>query len=145
MVSEPALVHVSSGDDTAGGIVAVEAAETSLTVPLSPLGSARGRLLTEDGSQAAAGVKLRYGVPISLGDPGFSTTCFGGEVTTDANGEFTLPKLVPGWNYDCTTEDVRNGAILTVANATVEPGEAKQLGDVRIPSGDVRVPTTPMR
>lgn len=145
VVSEPALVHVSSGDDTAGGIVAVEAAETSLTVPLSPLGSARGRLLKEDGSQAAAGVKLRYGVPISLGDPGFSTTCFGGEVTTDVKGEFTLPKLVPGWNYDCTTEDVRNGAILTVANATVEPGEAKQLGDVRIPSGEVRVPTTPMR
>jgi beta-lactamase regulating signal transducer with metallopeptidase domain len=136
--SEPALVHVSSGDDTAGGIVAVEAAETSLTVPLSPLGSARGRLLTEDGSQPAARVRLSYGVPVSLGDPRFSTTGFGGEVRTDAKGEFTLPKLVPGWNYVCTTEDVRNGSILTVANATVEPGETKQLGDVR-------VPTTPTR
>ena len=145
VVSEPALVHASSSDDTAGGIVAVEAAETSLTVPLSPLGSVRGRLLTEDGSQAAAGVRLRYGVPVSLGDPGFSTTCFGDEVTTGSDGEFAFSKLVPGWNYVCTTEDAENGAILTVANATVEPGEAKQLGDLRIPSGDVRVPTNPMR
>ena len=145
VVAEPALVHVSSSDDTAGGIVAVGVAETSLTVPLSPLGSVRGRLLKEDGSQAAAGVKLATVFRSPLAIPGFRRPASAARSRQMRKGNSRFPKLVPGWNYDCTTEDVRNGAILTVANATVEPGEAKQLGDVRIPSGDVRVPTTPMR
>ena len=125
----PAHAFVLDKKAGLGAIAEVGAEQTSVDLPLLKLGSAHGRLLTEDGSQPAAGVKLIYAVRIT--DPIDKTSLlrFGGEVTTDSDGTFTLPYLVPGWDYECVCNDYPGGAILGVAKVNVQPGESQSLGD----------------
>ena len=130
----PAYAFVLDKKAGLGAVAEVGAEQTSVDLPLLKLGSASGRLLTEDGSQAAGGVKLIYAVRIK--DPIDKTSLlrFGGEVTTDADGTFTLPYLVPGWDYDCDCNDYPGGMMLGVAKVNVQPGESKSLGDRKKPT-----------
>lgn len=125
----PAHAFVLDKKAGLGAIAEVGAEQTAVDLPLLKLGTAHGRLLTEDGSQPAAGVKLGYAVRIK--DP-INTTFFnrfGGEVTTDSDGTFTLPYLVPGWDYECVCNDYPGGAMLGIAKVNVQPGESQSLGD----------------
>ncbi len=133
VIKEPSYVHAVSPDGKLGTITEVEADRTTVILSLVELGSARGKLMTEDGSQVSAGTKLSYGVTIQDKKSGLSTNRFGGVVTTDKNGEFELTQLVPGKKYECTLFDNPGGYILNVARVTVEPGEAKQLGELKTP------------
>jgi beta-lactamase regulating signal transducer with metallopeptidase domain len=132
--SWPAYAFVVDKKAGIGAIAKVGAEQTSVELPLVELGSASGRLLTEDGSRAAGGVTLDYGVEIT--DPKERTFAyrFGGQATTDAEGNFTLPHLVPGWDYECTCNDYPGGMLLRVAKVRVHAGEAKRLGDKTKPA-----------
>ena len=130
---ETSYVHAISPDATLGTIKELEADRTTTVLSLDKLGSARGKLMTQDGSGVSAGTKLSYGVTIEDPKSRLLTSCFGKFVTTDKNGEFTLTQLVPGWKYECTLFNTNGGYILNVASVTVKPGEAKQLGELKTP------------
>lgn len=131
--SEPTYLYVASADATRGAIAEIDAEQSTVELRLTKLGSATGRLLTEDGLEPASGVKLIYGIRIEDENHELSMTRFGKVITTDARGEFLLPNLVPGWNYEVTVHDHPSGYVLNVANVTVEPGESKQLGELKTP------------
>ena len=130
---EASYVHAISPDGKLGTITEVEADKTTTVLSLEKLGSAQGKLMIQDGSQVSAGAKLSYGVSIEDPKSRLSSNRFGKVVTTDKNGEFTLTQLVPGWKYECTLFDNPGGYILNVARVTVEPGETKQLGELKTP------------
>lgn len=130
---ETSYVHAISPDGKLGTITEVEEDKTTTVLSLEKLGSAEGKLLTQDGSQVSAGAKLLYGVSIEDPKSRLSSNRFGKVVTTDKNGDFTLTQLVPGWKYECTLFDNPGGYILSVASVTVEPGETKQLGELKTP------------
>lgn len=143
MFSERSFVHAVSADSKLGAILELDADRESAELKLKPLGSATGKLLTVDGSQPAAGVKLLYGVTIFDKASQMSSNRFGRVVTTDSDGVFTLPNLVPDWEYTCTLLDYPGGYVLTVVKANVEPGETRKLGDVKTPEPPKRyVPPT---
>ncbi len=130
---EASYVHAISPDAKLGTIAKVDADRITMILSLVELGSARGKLLTQDGSQASAGTKLLYGVTIEAPNRRFSSPSFGKVIITDENGEFTLTQLVPGWKYECTLFDNPRGYILNVANVTVQPGETKMIGELKTP------------
>ena len=131
--AEATYVHVMNPSQSQGAMVEVSKDDTEVTVKLSSTGQASGSLLTEDGSQPAVGIKLDFGVRTQdLAKKMFSYR-FGSSVTTDASGKFTLPNLVPGWEYKCTLADHPGGMLLTVAKVQVEPGQSIDLGDLKMP------------
>ncbi len=131
---EASYLHVVDTEEKHGAISEITADETIVVVRLRRLGSARGRLLTEDGKAPAAGTKLLYGIRIQDEANRLSTSRFGKVVTCDANGMFTLPNLVPGWEYECTLHDHPSGFVLNVAQVKVEVGQTVELGDLKTPA-----------
>ena len=132
--AEPTYIHVLNVDETLGGVATIAADDTNKEIRLKTLGSATGRLLTEDGTDKAPHVKLRFGIRITDEKGSLSSSRFGDVVTTDSEGRFTLPKLVPGWEYECTLEDHPGGYVLNVANVQVEPGQTVELGELKTPT-----------
>ncbi|MEQ1829573.1 MAG: thioredoxin family protein [Pirellula sp.] len=132
--SERTFLHVTNTDATLGAISEIEAESTAVVLRLSKLGSATGRLMTEDGSKPSAGVKLIYGVKIQDDHKRFSTSRFGKVVTTDSKGEFLLPNLVSGWDYECTLFEHPGGYVLKVANVMVQAGQKLDLGELKTPT-----------
>jgi len=142
-LAEPAKVRAIDKEGRLGTIVEVAADQTAVALSLLELGRATGTLLTEDGSQPAAGIPLQYGVRCFDRKTGLRWHLFGGSVTTDAHGAFTLTTLVPGWDYECTYHDVATGVVPTVATVNVQPGEARTLGDIRLPKPKALEPYVP--
>jgi len=131
--ANPAVLHIVDAEKNRGAITEIDAEQSTLVVKLRKLGSATARLMLEDGSAPAPGVKLSYGVNIEATDGRLSTTRFGAVVTTDEQGEFTLSGLVPDHEYECTVFDHPSGYLLKVLTVTVEEGELRELGDVETP------------
>lgn len=131
--AEATYLYVTDGTRTLGTIAEIDANETNATFRLKKLGSATGRLMTEDGSQVAAGVKLYYGYRIQDITKVYSSNRFGTLITTDEKGQFTMPALAPGWEYECALDDHPSGYVLNVAKVTVEPGQTVDLGKVNTP------------
>lgn len=131
--SEATTIHAINADRTMGAIQDISANDESVELRLNRLGSAKGRLLTENGSEPAAFVKLNYGVLIADQNR-MSSNRFGKLITTDEDGYFSMIDLVPGWEYQCNLFDNPGGYILTAARATVEPGQILDLGDRNTPT-----------
>ena len=136
--SELYLSAVST-DGKLRGIVKVAAGEESVTVPVGPTASARGRLVDEAGN-ALAGRQIGYGVRINSSSGTFSWH-FGGSVKTGDGGEFVVEGLVPGHMYDLNvaTEFGDEGRPRTWQTA----GKAKADRVERVDLGDVRLKETP--
>jgi hypothetical protein len=132
-LADSAKVRAIDKEGRLGAIAEVAADQTSVALSLLELGRATGTLLTDDGSQPAAGVTLQYGVRCSDRKTRSFWYLFPRSVTTDAHGGFTLTTLVPGWDYECTYHDIPTGVVPRVVTVNVRPGEAKTLGDVRLP------------
>ena len=126
-------VTVANPNGKLAVISEIGADQTSVTLRLKEMGRATGRLMTEDGTKPAPHVKMYYGYSVRSIDGQMSSTRFGGRLTTDAEGHFTLENLVPGYEYECILDDHPGGYILNVAKATVEPGQTLDLGDCKIP------------
>ena len=127
------VVHIVDPSGQRGAIIEIDADEPQLSIPLFKLGAAKGRLLTNDGTKPRSEVKLLYGVRITDKDVPLSSDRFGKIISTDANGEFTIPNLVPNWDYSCTLTEDRSGYIIEIAKVSVSPGETKILGDRKTP------------
>ncbi len=100
------------------------AAPESWTVKLQPCGSASGRLLDPSG-QPAVGSRIEVtGWPSRAYSDGNSAF-----VTTDAAGRFAALGLVPGMEYQLLGR--RGRQLQTLARVVIEPGQHKDLGDVK--------------
>jgi RNA polymerase sigma factor (sigma-70 family) len=82
-----------------------------LTIKLQACGSASGRWVDQDG-QPVAGARIHGGYQA---------------VTTDKEGRFRIEGLVPGMQYD-----IRKSPLNFPVSVTVEPGQHKDLGDVKL-------------
>jgi hypothetical protein len=96
-----------------------------------------GRILDEDGKPV---VDARVRVFYADNGVGWLSETVVGEIQTDAEGRFRLEGLIPGLNFGIGFRKGANfldaGQILQ--KLTVEPGEAKSLGD--IPTKVYRLP-----
>ena len=97
---------------------------------LRPWGTVSGRLVDRDG-------RPRPGVVLSYQDSYHGrrpfAQAFPKDVTTDSSGRFTFVGLVPEQEYviKLVPEDVYAPTVSVGWPHAVEPGETKELGDVR--------------
>jgi len=139
------LVHLER--KLSGTVVLQDEQKGTLTVQLQPCASVTGRLLDGDG-KPLAGVELQdKHLPTNLwvkgsnGELGRINESF----STDTDGRFRIEGLAPGLKYRPRVFDKKAGKYLSVAafEVALEPGEAKDLGEVRIPGVPAaRVPVT---
>ncbi|XZE18297.1 M56 family metallopeptidase [Pirellulaceae bacterium SH449] len=130
---EATTIHAINAERTMGAIQDISANDESVELRLTRLGSAKGRLLTEDGSEPASLVKLHYGVLIT-DQHRMSSNRFGKLITTDEDGYFSMTDLVPGWEYQCVLADYPGGRVVNVAKVMVQTGQIVDLGDRNIPT-----------
>ena len=90
-----------------------------LTVKLQPCGSASGRIVYPDG-QPVAGLHLEFQAKGTSG--GLQ------EAATDKEGRFRAEGLVPGLEYDIVPRQYQP---LPLAKVSVEPGQQKDLGEIK--------------
>ncbi|MEZ6121607.1 MAG: M56 family metallopeptidase [Planctomycetaceae bacterium] len=131
---EPVYLHVTNQDRTLGAVVAVAADDKQANIRLRPLGSATGRLMSEDGRTPASRIKLRTGIRITDIKGSLSSNRFGATITTDADGHFELTHLAPGWEYECQLADYPGGRVVTITKAKVDPNQALDLGELKTPT-----------
>jgi hypothetical protein len=113
------------------GTLAVRDAEPGpLVARLRPWGTVSGRLVDRDG-RPRPGVVLSY--QDSYHGRRFFAQAFPKDVTTDSSGRFTFVGLVPDQEYaiKLVPEDVYAPTVTVSWPHAVEPGETKELGDVR--------------
>jgi thiol-disulfide isomerase/thioredoxin/protocatechuate 3,4-dioxygenase beta subunit len=142
---DPLVLHAITADQQLAGVMRSEAEATEAEVVVGPLTTASGRLLDLDG-QPLANKEITYGVLVYQGEPGRSpfSTSFGGKVTTDAEGRFTLVNLVPGQRYDGSIKLDQHTSRRVVSAAPKEPGSL-DLGDFKGDPNPTKpyVPPTP--
>ena len=134
------LVHAETPDRTLGGIVALPAEAEAITIPIGPTATANGVALDESGA-VMADRELDFGVRVYLGDPpdaAFSTR-FGPRVTTDAQGRFNAPGMVPGTTYGLSYLDDEEGYYKTLIQITPEEPGPIDLGTLTM--GEYREPS----
>ncbi len=116
------------------GVKIVEASQgPAQTIKLALYGEVRGRIIAPDGTP-------RTNVHLGAG-PHFSKKpkvapfdhLPSSGVATDAEGRFRVDRLVPGLHYGASVSDRQFGLLGDLfENFTVEPGEVKDLGDVKV-------------
>jgi hypothetical protein len=114
------VLYARSADNRLAGIVEITAGAPTVTIPIHPVGSARGRLVDPD-RKPLGGREILFGVRVPMGDDPKNDpfrTAFGGSVKTDSDGRFLLSGLVVGQ--------------LVHIDVTVEPGKSwRTAGQVR--------------
>jgi RNA polymerase sigma factor (sigma-70 family) len=104
-----------------------------VTVRLVPWGVLTGRLVDDDG-KPVAGVRLGWTYP-SLSPPGMAPP--GEAFTTDGAGRFRVEGLAPGSKFEIilsggAKKDTPFSAGEALKGHVLEPGQTKDLGDVRV-------------
>jgi hypothetical protein len=94
-----------------------------VTIRLQPWATLAGRLVGADGRPMAE-TKLSFDHLPGRNDPSVAT--HPDEVRTDADGRFRFDGLIPSLTY----------YLDFVGKLTLKPGEARDLGDVRAPTGE---------
>jgi hypothetical protein len=140
---EAMVLHARSADRQLAGVARIDEEAKEGQVVLTPTASATGRLLNLAG-QPLAEKQLTCGIRIYLGEPERSpfSDSFGGSVTSDADGRFTLRGLVAGEVYHVSMRiDDRSSRTVTQFAAKNEP---LSLGDVRVDPNPIKpyVPPT---
>lgn len=142
------VVFARTADRRLAGIVEIGPEDEQVVIPVGPTASARGRLLDQLTSEPLPGEEISYGVTVHNDDGTFSTN-FGGSVTTDTTGAFTITGLVVGREYDASVVTDRDSEgrprswrkLIAVKS---ERPERIQLGDVKL-SPPYRPPTLDQR
>ncbi|MEW4571427.1 sigma-70 family RNA polymerase sigma factor [Tautonia sp. JC769] len=121
-------------DWSLGGILRVSGEDDEVTILVGPTASASGIALDTTG-EPLANQGLHAGTEVYQGDPADSPpliTAFSPEVTTDAEGRFSIKGMVPGREYRISHYD--GEYYQHIATITpVEPGQI-DLGTVRVGS-----------
>jgi beta-lactamase regulating signal transducer with metallopeptidase domain/protocatechuate 3,4-dioxygenase beta subunit len=130
------LVFVQLDGKLSGSVVLKGEQTGTLTVQLHPWASVTGRLVDGDG-KPLAGVELQDShLPTNLWVKGSNGefSRINESFLTDTDGRFCIEGLAPGLEYTPRAFDKRVGKYLSMAafQVALEPGEAKDLGDVKI-------------
>ena len=101
---DPLVIHASTPDGKLGGIVEAGAEDTDVVIPVSPVATASGLLLDEQG-QPVVNTRLAWGRRVFLdNERKLSMSLFGPKAMTDSAGRFTLPSLVVGQDYEISIQ-----------------------------------------
>jgi protocatechuate 3,4-dioxygenase beta subunit len=104
------------------------------TVRLQRMGTLTGRVLDEDG-QPVAGAQMVGAIEGGqLNLPANSVSIFSFRVRTDEQGRFRADSILPGVKYRGSILGRRAGGGICFEHATIKPGEAKDLGDIKLKS-----------
>jgi thiol-disulfide isomerase/thioredoxin len=98
---DPLVLHAETPDKTRAGVMRSDSESREGRIVVQPFATASGQLVDPEG-KPIAGRKLTYGIRIYMGEPGSSsfTSSFGGSMTTDDQGRFTLGGLAVAETYD---------------------------------------------
>jgi hypothetical protein len=134
-------MHAESDDQNLGGLTEINADATEATITLQPVASATAKLVDEKG-EALADRQITYGVRVHLGDKNAPFRwSWGGVVMTDAEGKFSLARLVPGATYEVNVAQ-EMGRSRTVGKTTPPNGESIDLGELKLePYVEYKPPT----
>ena len=133
------IVHAASKDRSLAGIMKIGPEDKEIVVPIGATGSASGRLTDEETAAPIADRRIEYGVWIQFTDGTFAWR-FGDNVTTDADGRFTIDKLIPGQEYvlEAVTEADGEGnprSWRSAGKVTVKsPDAIEQMGELKLPA-----------
>ncbi|MBA2115353.1 thioredoxin family protein [Bremerella alba] len=128
----PITMYVASKDGSLKGIVEVTADQKSVTIPISPVASVKGRMIDRDTKEPKGNTEIGWGRRIYLGyESSLSRTSWGGKVTTDADGNFTATGLVVGQEYHFTVEQVKH-RYSRLTDFTPETPGLTDLGDLSL-------------
>ena len=113
-----------------------------MTLPLTKLATARGRLLDRATGEPLPNREIVYGVRVPAGDDNAPwRTAFGGTTKTDAEGKFELTGLVAGQKYHVNVPIGEKGRSQSVHTLVAAPDETINFGDVKL-APEYRPPTT---
>jgi len=131
----PAVIYAQTADGQQAGTARIDDEQPDVTIRVTRLATAHGRLFDHEGNIVPGG-KINYYVPVYEGEPGKSTfrMSFGGSEIADAQGRFTLQGLLPGEEYQVAySTDASRGASTRVTQFTPASAETIELGDIKIP------------
>jgi hypothetical protein len=128
------VLYAKSPDGKRAEVVEIGPDVAELTIQLTPVATARGRLLDGEVGEPMAAQELQYGVRVWHDDKHLTTcvTVFGGKARTDSKGRFELLGLVAGQKYVVDLVLEKGHAFRTVHTFVPSAGEAAELGDVRL-------------
>ena len=126
------VVVIHQGRKLAGVKIVDASKGPAQAIKLFPWGEVRGRIVAPDGTPRADLVFIQ--------GPSFSKKAkvapfdnLSSNVGTDAEGRFRVDGLVPGMHYGSSVGDRQFGLLGDLFDdLTVEPGEVKDLGDVKV-------------
>jgi len=128
----PITMYVASKDGSLKGIVEVTEDQKSVTIPIGPVASVKGRMIDRDTKEPKAETEIGWGRRIYLGyESSLSRTSWGGKVTTDADGNFNVTGLVVGQQYHFTVEQVKH-RYSRLTDFTPEEAGLTDLGDLSL-------------
>lgn len=139
------FVHAISHDRTMAAIRKINDDEDTISLELQLVGSARGCMISPDGSKPIANQEIKCGfivpsqegfargvVSFGFGNPSDGSLSFVENATTDADGNFKFKHLVPGVEYR-----VYVGSRIDLKapwfKLKVEKGESRDLGKIKAP------------
>ena len=130
------LLFVQLDRKLSGSTVLKDEQKGTLTVQLQPWAGVTGRLVDTDG-KPIAGVELQdKHLPTNLWvkGPDGEHSRINESYLTDTDGRFCIQGLAPGLKYRPRVFDKKAGKFLSMGTfeVTLEPGEAKDLGDIKI-------------
>ncbi|HVC94530.1 MAG TPA: hypothetical protein VND64_12605, partial [Pirellulales bacterium] len=132
-------LHARTDDNLLAGIVHLGPDDPSCLISLAPAASTRGRLIDSNTGRPLPGRQVTYGWVQEDNMGPRSLVEFGGEVSTNALGEFVVPGLTVGWSFKlsvrvATTARVGPGQAVARHVGFVKPKRAElvDLGDVRV-------------
>jgi len=115
-----------SADGRRMGIVKIGRDDAQTTIPIGPTAITHARLVDAKSGKPLAMRDISYGYEIHF-DDNTTTTVFGGETTTDADGGFVVKDLVPGWVY--------NLSLITAKDADGHPRSWRPFGTTKAERG----------
>jgi hypothetical protein len=136
-------LHARSADGQLAGVVEIGPDDTTVTIPLTRVATAAGRLIDGQTREPLADQEIRYGVRVPIGDNADAPyrLAWGGRVTTDRAGFFALKDLVAGHKYHVDVTIEKDRSWRTVHTLLASEGETIKLGDLRLMAK--RRPPTP--
>jgi RNA polymerase sigma factor (sigma-70 family) len=114
-----------------GHVVLEGSRKEPLIVRMQPWGALTGRLVGADG-KPFTGIHVRLHYP-RLASPGLRPP--DGDIVTDADGRFRVEALVPGLKHELTLERGKDDPLSAgtpLKGLVVQPGETKDLGDIKV-------------
>lgn len=133
------VLFAQSKDRQRAGIVEVGPDDTTVTIPLRPLGTVSGQLVDEKTKQPLTEVEINYDARVRLGESedAWEVSISRQSTITDQAGRFKIEDLVPGQKYRLTIsrppgQPGKAGRAITVETVRVKDVEPVDLGVLEV-------------